>query len=75
MTIDQMHKLYHAEPFFPFEIRMANGDAIHVPSREFLLAPPKGRLIFVYDPEDESTHMIDLLLINDVKIATNGARS
>jgi hypothetical protein len=47
MTVDQIRQLVRAEPFVPFELHLANGRAVRVPSREMLLAPPSGRTIAV----------------------------
>ena len=73
MTIDQVRNLYQAEPFQPFEFRLADGRSYHVPTRELLLAPPNGRTVAIYQSEDESIHIIDLLLVTEVRVPTNGA--
>jgi len=73
MTIDQIRRLYQSEPFQPFELCLADGSKVHVPTRELLLAPPSGRTIAVYQAEDESIHILDLLLVTEVRVPTNGA--
>lgn len=73
MTIEYIRRLYQAEPFQPFEFRLADGRSYHVPTRELLLAPPSGCTVAVYQAEDESIHIIDLLLVTEVRVPTGGA--
>lgn len=68
MTVDQIRQLVHAEPFVPFELHLANGRAVRVPSREMLLAPPSGRTIAVYDAGAKAIEVIELLLATNIKL-------
>src|SRR4051794_35528142 len=61
VTIEQIKRLYEAQPFQPFVIHLASGREVAVPHREFIWAAPSGRTIFVELP-DESVDIIDLLL-------------
>ncbi len=74
MTIEQMRAAYDAQPFRPFIIHLADGRALPVNHREFIMAAPSGRTIIVYQPDD--THnVIDLLLVTDLELAaaSNGS--
>lgn len=75
MTIEQIRIFYEAQPFQPFVIHLADGRAIAIPSREFMMASPTGRTIGVYQP-DGTANIIDLLLVTylELKPSTNGAR-
>lgn len=68
MTIEQVKQVYNAEPFQPFQMNIADGRHVSVASREFLAAAPSGRTVIVYEPDD-SFHMIDLLLVTDLKVS------
>ena len=43
MTIEQMRAAYDAKPFRPFVIHLADGRAVPVNHREFIMAAPSGR--------------------------------
>lgn len=75
MTIEQIKRLYDAQPFQPFVIHLASGRTVEVPHREFMWTAPTGRTIVVALP-DESVDIIDLLLVRDVVRlpSTNGSK-
>jgi hypothetical protein len=74
MTLEQVKGFYEAKPFQPFTIHLPDGRAIPVLSPEYIWAPPTGRILIVYQPDD-TFNWIDLLLVSDieVKIGTNGS--
>jgi hypothetical protein len=74
MTIEQLRNLYNAQPFRPFVIHLADGRAVPVHHREFMMTVPSGRTIFVAQPDD-SVNIIDLLLVTDLELkpAANGS--
>jgi hypothetical protein len=74
MTIERMRELYDAEPFRPFVIHLADGREIPVVHREFIMTTPGGRTIIVAQPDD-SLNIIDLLLVTDLEIKSNGRHS
>ena len=71
MTIEQLRNLYYAEPFQPFNIHLADGQAIPVEHREFMASAPSGRTVIVYQPDD-SFNVIDLLLVTDLEVRPDG---
>jgi len=75
MTIERVREFYDAQPFRPFVIHLADGRAIPVRHRDFMMAAPSGRKIVVQQLDD-SLNFIDLLLVTDLEVAgqTNGAR-
>ena len=71
MTIEQIRRLYEAQPFRPFLIHLADGRALPVEHREFMASAPSGRTVIVYQPDD-SFNIIDLLLVTDIEVKPNG---
>ena len=67
MTIEQMRTAYDAQPFRPFVIHLADGQAVPVNHREFIMAAPSGRTLSIYQPDD-TLNIIDLLLVTDLEI-------
>jgi len=74
MTIDEVRKFYDAEPFRRFVLHLADGRKIGVEHREFMALDPKGRIVIVFQPDD-SFNVIDLLLVTDLEVKTNGKHS
>ncbi len=74
MTIEQLRTIYNAQPFRPFTIHLADGREVPVHHREFIMAVPSGRTLFVCQPDD-TVNIIDLLLVTDLELkpATNGS--
>ena len=66
MTIEQIRKVYEAQPFRPFVLHLADGRNVPVGHREFLALSPSGRTAIVYQP-DESFNVVDLLLVTDLE--------
>jgi hypothetical protein len=75
MTIEQLCNVYNAQPFHPFVIHLADGRAIPVHHREFIISAPSGRTLIVCQPDD-TFNIMDLLLVTDLELqpATNGTR-
>jgi hypothetical protein len=71
MTIEKVRELWKAEPFQKFTIHLADGRNLAVNHREFLAMSPSGRTVIVYQPDD-SHNMIDLLLVTDLEVNSNG---
>ena len=56
------------QPFRPFTIHMADGRAVSVVARDFVLVSPQGRYVDVYQP-DETHDILDALFITGVSFA------
>lgn len=69
MTIEQIKKIYSAQPFQPFVIHLADGREVQVAHRDFIMAVPSGRILVVALPDD-TVDIIDLLLVTDVVLLT-----
>jgi hypothetical protein len=67
MTIQQVRKLYDAQPFQPFVMHLADGREVPVHHREFMASAPNGRTVIVYQP-DSSFNIVDLLLVTDLEV-------
>ncbi len=72
MTIEQLRMFHKAQPFRPFTIHLADGRSVYVAHSEFLSHSPSGRTIVVYQP-DESSEVIDLLLVTSIAMAAPNA--
>ena len=72
MTAEQLRTAYHAEPFRPFVLHLADGRKIPVPHRDFIMAAPSGRTIVVCQP-DETFNIIDMLLVTDLEFKPQGS--
>jgi hypothetical protein len=75
MTIEQIRSIYEAQPFRPFVIHLADGRQVPVHHRDFIMAVPSGRTLFVCQPDD-TVNIIDLPLVTDLELkpASNGSR-
>lgn len=67
MTIEQVRRLYDAQPFRPFTMHLADGRELAVRHREFLALAPSGRTLFVYQPDD-SFNVVDVFLVTDLEV-------
>lgn len=66
MTSDQVERLYWAEPFQPFEIRLADQRVFEAKNFDFMSLSPDHSTILVYGEGDE-VEAIDIALIVSVK--------
>ncbi len=67
MVIDQLRRLYEAQPFRPFTMHLADGRQLPVVHREFIMVSPSGRTAIVYQPDD-SFNIVDRLLVTDLEV-------
>jgi hypothetical protein len=74
MRTEKLRHLYAAEPFQPFTIRLADGRALAVKHREFLAISPTGATAVLYQP-DGSFNLVDVRLVADLEVSTNGKRA
>lgn len=74
MTIEQLRTAYNAQPFRPFVMHLADGKAVPVQHREFIMTVPSGRTVVVCQPDD-TLNIVDLLLVTDLenRPAVNGS--
>jgi hypothetical protein len=71
MTLEAFREALNAQPFEPFTIHTADGRAIRVVSREFIMRDPKGRTIYVHQP-GSGLSVIDLLLVTELEKHESG---
>ena len=72
MTIEQLQAVHQATPFKPFTIHLADGRALDVPHRDFLLHSPPGRTLFVFTDDDRFS-IVDLLLVTELEVGNGQA--
>jgi hypothetical protein len=70
--IERIKQRHSAEPFRPFIIHLADERQIPVKHREFMAISPSGRTIVVCQTDDTS-NIIDLLLVTDLEIRNGKA--
>lgn len=73
MTIEQMRATREANPFRAFTIKLADGQSLRVPHRDYLSMSPSGRTVIVYQP-DELFSILDLLLVTELTIDAPAAQ-
>ncbi len=66
MTVEQLRKAQYSKPFQPFDICLADGQRIPVPSREFLWLPPQASRTFIAFRTPEAYQIVDLLLVTSL---------
>ena len=71
MVIDQLRKLYEAQPFRPFAMHLADGRQLPVVHREFIMVSPSSLTAIVYQLDD-SFNIVDLLLVTDLEVMPEG---
>jgi hypothetical protein len=71
MTLERIQSLYRAQPFRAFTLHLADGRDVTVKSPEFMSFSPTGRTIAVHEA-DESLRIIDLLLVTEAHVPSNG---
>ena len=74
MKIDEIRNLRDAEQFQPFALHLADGRAIAVRHRDFLMTSPSGRTVIVYQPDD-SFDVVDVMLITSWRVKSLNGRS
>ena len=66
MTINQIRKLHQAQPFQPFTVRMADGNAYPVPARDFVSLSPNGRTLVIFGAGNK-IKLLDCLLVTEIE--------
>jgi hypothetical protein len=56
----------------PFTLRMADGQEYHVPHRDYISVPPKGRFVIVYD-DQERAFVLPLLTMTGLAYKSTAA--
>lgn len=66
MTVEQLRRLWHADPFEPFQFVLTDGRAITVQRREWFGFSPTGNSVAVATPDDRFV-MFDPATVKDIK--------
>ena len=74
MTVEQLRIAQEAKPFQRFDICLADGQRIPVPSNEFLWMPKKASRTFVVFRTPEAYQIVDLLLVTSLDFLNGRAR-
>jgi len=65
-TPNQIRSATLAQPFHPFQVKLADGRAFHVRHPEFVALSENGRELVLHD--DEGTHLLYMPLVAEVLI-------
>lgn len=68
MTMEQLRKAVHADPFQPFTICLADGRQFRVNHPELVLAPRDANRTFVVAQRGEDYSVLDLLLVTSLDL-------
>ncbi len=63
--IEKIRKLYRAEPFCPFAIRLTDGRSVRVTHTDYFAFCPTGKKVYVWE-SDDSFARIDIDRVADV---------
>jgi hypothetical protein len=67
--------MFRAQPFRPFEVRLADGQQIRIDHPEWAFLSPGGRTLMVYERgQDEHFQMVDVRLITTVEPVRGNGR-
>jgi hypothetical protein len=72
MTGEEIRKHVQARPFVPFDLHVADGRIIPVVHHDFVLISPRGRLIDVFQLNDDHD-ILDVHRITSVSFRANGS--
>jgi hypothetical protein len=70
MEISAIRNALHRQPFQPFQVRLADGRAFHIPHPDF--AAIAQRQVIITSPTDSSWSVIDSLLVVSLDYSGNG---
>jgi len=70
MEVSAIREAMHRQPFRPFSLRLADGRELFVPHPDFVALSP--RRVVVINHQDESTPILEPLLIVSVEYMSDG---
>ena len=71
MTIEQLDAYHQRRPFQPFRIFLTDRRECYVEHPEYLARSPNGRTFGIFDLEDGSFDVVDLLHVTSLKVTGN----
>ena len=73
MSKDTIREAINAQPFQPFTVRMADGNAYPVPARDFVSLAPNGGTLVIFG-EAGKIKLLDSMLVAEIvwRIQENG---
>ena len=66
MNKNTIKEAIESQPFHPFTVRMADGNAYPVPARDFVSLAPNGRTLVVFG-EAGKIKLLDSLLVTEIE--------
>jgi hypothetical protein len=75
MTVEKIRGLLRATPFQSFSVHTPDGREFTVPHPDFAMLSGTGRLFHIARPETDMEDIIDVALITDIAMRSNGQAS
>ncbi len=63
MTIEKVREDLHANPFVPFNVRLADGRSIPVMHPDFASASQTGRILHIFHGPNDASAFVDVVLV------------
>lgn len=67
MTADEIRTRMHAAPFRPFDLRLTDGERIHIPHPDFIAV---GTRLATVNLPDDNIRILEIPLITAIEITT-----
>jgi hypothetical protein len=71
MNKNTIKEAIESQPFQPFTVRMADGNAYPVPARDFVSLAPNGRTLIIFG-EAGKIKLLDSMLVTEIEREDNG---
>jgi len=71
MSKDTIKEAINAQPFQPFTVRVADGNAYPVPARDSVSLQPNGRTLLIWG-EAGKIKLLDSMLVTEIEKESNG---
>jgi hypothetical protein len=67
MTIEAIKTVVQSRPFRPFNLRLANGLQIQIPSQDHVALHPDGKTFVIFEPNG-GYRIVDIPLVTDLLV-------
>ena len=73
MTIEKFREMIHANPFTPFNVRLADGKSIPVIHPDFASTSPSGRIACIFHGSNDASTFVDMMLVTALEVNPGSA--
>ena len=75
MTIEKLRELLHANPFIPFNVRLADGRQIPIGHPDFVASSQTGRIACIFHGPGDASTFVDVMLVTALELNPGGNQS